>query len=103
MPRPLCAVIAAPQKRCRRCAAKSFGYHANSIKRRAVQSQVSRLPVEELDALRATETHPQNRTIKRPGGTRGWYDHSSEPVNFLVPLVVTLMFVAIEAILLTTG
>jgi hypothetical protein len=66
--------------------------------------------VEELDALRATietseavktETHPQNRTAKRAAGTRGWYDHTSEPVNFLVPLVVTVMFVAIEAIVLT--
>jgi hypothetical protein len=34
----------------------------------------------------------------RPAGTRGWYDHSSEPVNFIVPLAVTLMFVAIEVI-----
>jgi hypothetical protein len=56
--------------------------------------------VEDLDALRsterATEKHPQNRTAKRAAGTRGWYDHSSEPVNFVVPLAVTLMFVAIE-------
>jgi predicted RNA-binding Zn-ribbon protein involved in translation (DUF1610 family) len=66
--------------------------------------------VEELDALRATietseavktETHPQNRTAKRAAGTRGWYDHTSEAVNFVVPLVVTVMFVAIEAIVLT--
>ena len=66
--------------------------------------------VEELDALRAvtqnsedeqTETHPRNGTAERAAGTRNWYDHASEPVNFLVPLVVTLMFVAIEAIVLT--
>jgi len=60
--------------------------------------------VEELDALRAansaddrSETHPQNQTT----GTRGWYDRAFEPVNFLVPMVVTLMFVAIEALVLT--
>jgi predicted RNA-binding Zn-ribbon protein involved in translation (DUF1610 family) len=55
--------------------------------------------VEELDALRAT-IDPQNRTVERAANTRGWYDHTSEPVNFLVPLVVTLMFVAIEAVVL---
>jgi len=66
--------------------------------------------VEELDALRATmansedvksESHPQDRTAKRAAGTRGWYDHAFEAVNFLVPLVVALMFVAIEAMVLT--
>jgi len=53
--------------------------------------------VEELDALRATERRPQ----KRPAGTRGWYDRAFEPLNYLVPLLVTLMFVAIEALVLT--
>lgn len=57
--------------------------------------------VEELDALRTTEEHPQKRTAKRAAGTRGWYDNSSEPVNFMVPLVVTLIFIAIEAIVFT--
>ena len=57
--------------------------------------------VEELDALRATsETHPQRATAERTAGTRGWYEHAFEPVNFLIPLVVALMFVAIEAIVL---
>jgi DNA-directed RNA polymerase subunit RPC12/RpoP len=53
--------------------------------------------VEELDALRATERRPQ----KRPTGTRGWYDRAFEPLNFLIPLAVTLIFVAIEALVLT--
>lgn len=66
--------------------------------------------IEELDALRVrmessedvpAENHSQNRPAERAAGTRGWYDHASEPVNFLVPLVVTLMFVAIETIVLT--
>ena len=52
--------------------------------------------VEELDALRTSERRPR----KRPAGTRGWYDRTNEPINFLVPLLVTLMFVAIEALVL---
>jgi hypothetical protein len=54
--------------------------------------------VEELDALRTTT---DNRKAKRPAGTRGWYDHAFETMNYLVPLLVTLMFVAIETIVLT--
>jgi uncharacterized Zn finger protein (UPF0148 family) len=59
--------------------------------------------VEELDELRATEKRSEKRRNKRPAGTRGWYDHSTEAVNFVVPLLITLMFVAIEAIVLTNG
>ena len=65
--------------------------------------------IEELDALKASlqdsdnvEQEAPKRTIERAKGTRGWYDHSTEAVNFLVPLVVTLMFVAIDAIVLMT-
>jgi hypothetical protein len=57
---------------------------------------LSPVTIEELDALR-TDKHPQKQLA---AGTRGWYDHASEPVNFLIPLLVTLMFVAIEAIVL---
>ena len=57
---------------------------------------LSPVTIEELDALR-TDKHPPKQ---RATGTRGWYDHSSEPVNFLVPLAVTLAFVTIEAIVL---
>ena len=56
--------------------------------------------VEELDALRTSEKDPQNGRPKRPAGTRGWYDHSSDPVNFVIPLAVTLMFIAIEVIVI---
>jgi len=52
--------------------------------------------VEELDALRTSDTRPR----KRPAGTRSWYDRAFEPLNYLVPLVITLMFVAIEALVL---
>ena len=52
--------------------------------------------VEELDALRQS----QKRKVKRAAGTRGWYDHTNETVNYLFPLVVTLMFVAIQVMVL---
>ena len=54
--------------------------------------------VEELDALRTLQRRPKAR---RPAGTRGWYDRAFEPLNYLVPLLITLMFVAIEALVLT--
>jgi len=54
--------------------------------------------VEELDALRTSQPRPE---AKRPAGTRGWYDRTPEPLNFVVPLLVTLMFVAIQALVLT--
>jgi len=60
--------------------------------------------VEELDALRAAMQNSENvktRTVERAAGTRSWYDHAFEAVNFLVPLGVTVMFVAIEAMVLT--
>jgi len=56
--------------------------------------------IEEVDALRTSEKDPQNGRPKRPAGTRGWYDHSSDPVNFVIPLAVTLMFIAIEVIVI---
>ena len=52
--------------------------------------------VEELDALRESQT----RKVERAAGTRGWYDHAFEAVNYLFPLVVTLMFAAIEVMVL---
>jgi len=54
--------------------------------------------IEELDALRTTT---ENRKTSRAAGTRGWYDHAFETMNYLVPLVLTLMFVAIQAIVIT--
>jgi len=54
--------------------------------------------VEELDALRAKNSAVQRKT--RIAGTRGWYDHAFEAINFLIPLLVALMFVAIQAVVL---
>ena len=50
--------------------------------------------IEELDALRGTV----ESSAKRAAGTRGWYDHAFEAMNYLISLVITLMFVAIQMI-----
>jgi hypothetical protein len=55
--------------------------------------------IEELDALLRSSTELDHRTAPAPG-TRGWYDHSSEKVNFIVPAFVTLIFLAIQIIVL---
>ena len=54
--------------------------------------------IEELDALweGSNDAHPKTRVA----GTRGWYDNSSDKVNFLVPVLVTLIFFAIQIIVL---
>jgi hypothetical protein len=60
--------------------------------------------VAELDALRAAMENSEDvkpPTAERAAGTRAWYDHAFEPVNFLVPSVLALMFVAIEVMVLT--
>ena len=54
--------------------------------------------IEELDAL--WEGSSDNRSKERVPGTRGWYDNSSDKVNFLIPAFVTLIFVAIQIIVL---
>lgn len=56
--------------------------------------------IDELDAL--VESSKQDHRKPRTPGTRGWYDHSSDRVNYIVPLLVTLIFVAIQIIVLRT-
>jgi hypothetical protein len=53
---------------------------------------------EELEAL--LETSTADRRKARVPGTRGWYDNASDRVNFIVPAVVTLIFVAIQIFVL---
>ena len=53
--------------------------------------------IEELDAL--LEASDDHRKRREPG-TRGWYDNASDSVNFIMPLFVTLIFVAIQLIVL---
>jgi hypothetical protein len=59
--------------------------------------------IEELEALLESSTeqtrsddHPKARVL----GTRGWYDNASDGVNFILPAFVTLIFVAIQIIVL---
>jgi hypothetical protein len=57
--------------------------------------------IEELDALlgpATEETASDNH--RHVSGTRGWYDNTSDKVNFIVPLFVTLLFVAIQLLVL---
>ena len=54
--------------------------------------------IEELESLLGSSA--QERPKSRAPGTRGWYDNTSERVNFIVPALVTLMFVAIQIIVL---
>jgi hypothetical protein len=56
--------------------------------------------IEELDSLLGSSTRSDDHPKARPPGTRGWYDNSSDKVNFLVPALVTLIFVAIQIMVL---
>jgi hypothetical protein len=59
--------------------------------------------IEELEALLESSTNETQSDVNREPrlpGTRGWYDHAFDRVNYLVPAVVTLMFVAIQIIVL---
>ncbi len=54
--------------------------------------------IEELEAL--IETSSEDHQQARAPGTRGWYDNASDRVNFIVPTLVTVIFVAIQIIVL---
>lgn len=58
--------------------------------------------IEELDALvESYSDSTADQPKPRAPGTRGWYDHSSDKINFIIPLVLTLIFVAIQLFVLT--
>jgi hypothetical protein len=54
--------------------------------------------IEELEALIGTSSEDHQPPLAP--GTRGWYDNASDRVNFLVPAFVTMIFVAIQIIVL---
>ena len=54
--------------------------------------------IEELEALLGSS--PNDHGKPRVPGTRGWYDNASDRMNFLVPAVVTLIFLAIQIMVL---
>lgn len=60
--------------------------------------------IEELDALLgpATEQTSDDSRKARVPGTRGWYDNTSDRVNFIVPILVTLIFVTIQIIVVVS-
>ena len=61
--------------------------------------------IEELDALAGSsskETSSENHRKAKAPGTRGWYDNTSDRVNFVVPALVTVLFVAIQIVVLRT-
>ncbi|HEX3253852.1 MAG TPA: hypothetical protein VHS05_30735 [Pyrinomonadaceae bacterium] len=49
--------------------------------------------IEELESLLGSSTG--HRKPRAPG-TRGWYDNTSDKVNFIVPALLTVMFVVIQ-------
>ena len=57
--------------------------------------------IEELEALWESSTDDLRKT--RSPGTRGWYDNAFDRVNYLVPAFVTLIFVAIQIIVLRSN
>jgi len=58
------------------------------------------LPPVTIDELEAVLESSDNHRQARVAGTRGWYDNASDRVNFIVPAFVTLIFVAIQIIVL---
>ena len=54
--------------------------------------------IEELEGLIARSSEDNQQPRAR--GTRGWYDNASDRVNFIVPALVTVIFVAIQIIVL---
>jgi len=55
--------------------------------------------IEELEGVLESSSE-KDRDKPRAPGTRGWYDNSSDTINFLIPALVTLIFVAIQIIVL---
>lgn len=53
--------------------------------------------IDELDAMLGNRSDARK---PRAPGTRGWYDNSSDRMNYIVPLLVTLIFVAIQILVL---
>lgn len=59
--------------------------------------------IEELETLLRSSSEPDDHRKPPVAGTRGWYDNSSERVNYIVPALVTLLFVAIQILVLSAN
>jgi hypothetical protein len=56
---------------------------------------------EELEAVIEGSTRQTRSGDKsRAPGTRGWYDNASDKINFLVPALMTLIFIALQIVVL---
>lgn len=61
--------------------------------------------IEDLEALLESSSEQTGSDAHRKAqvlGTRGWYDNAFDRVNFIVPAFVTLIFVAIQIMVLKT-
>ena len=59
--------------------------------------------IDELEAIVGSsteQTQSGDRDKARAPGTRGWYDNAYDRMNFLIPLSVTLIFLALQIIVL---
>ena len=57
--------------------------------------------LEELDKLLGSSTESDDHRKAHVAGTRGWYDNTSDKVNYIVPAVMTLIFIGIQILVLT--
>ncbi len=58
--------------------------------------------LEELDKLLRSSSESETHRRPEVAGTRGWYDNTSDRVNYFVPAFVMLIFVAIQIVVLRT-
>jgi hypothetical protein len=68
--------------------------------REAFLPPVTHEELEKLVESSSERTQSDDHSKAQVPGTRGWYDHSSDKVNFIVPALMTLMFLAIQLIVL---
>jgi hypothetical protein len=68
--------------------------------REAFLPPVTHQELEKLLESSSERTGSDDHSKARPPGTRGWYDNAYDRVNFIVPAILALMFMAIQLIVL---
>jgi hypothetical protein len=68
--------------------------------REAFLPPVTHQELEKLLESSSERTGSDDHSKARPPGTRGWYDNAYDRVNFVVPAILALMFMAIQLIVL---
>lgn len=56
--------------------------------------------IEELEALLESDTEQTPSEDHKVPGTRGWYDNAFDRLNFIVPALVALIFMALQIVVL---